>query len=157
MSIQRDMYICVYLHIFVSPFLLHGIIDITLIFLNICNRKSRTDSRYRYVYIYICIYIYIYIYIYTYIYIYIYIHIYIYIYIYIYIHIFIYIYLYTYIYIGNLGLIVVGGVIPGSNAEKCGLFLEGDALESITSAPVGMYHNCFVHYLCLLAGFMCFT
>lgn len=44
-----------------------------------------------------------------------------------------------YIFSGDLGLIVVGGVIPGSNADKCGLFLEGDALESITSAPVGMY------------------
>ena len=39
---------------------------------------------------------------------------------------------------GNLGLILVGGVIEGSNAEKCGLFLPGDALESITSIPAGI-------------------
>ena len=42
---------------------------------------------------------------------------------------------------GNLGLVVVGGVIPGSNAEKCGLFLEGDALESITTLPTGTITN----------------
>lgn len=42
---------------------------------------------------------------------------------------------------GNLGLVVVGGVIPGSNAEKCGLFLEGDALESITTLPTGTTTN----------------
>lgn len=39
---------------------------------------------------------------------------------------------------GNLGLILVGGVIEGSNAEKCGLFLPGDALESISSIPAGI-------------------
>lgn len=38
---------------------------------------------------------------------------------------------------GNLGLVLVGGVIAGSNADKCGLFLEGDALEAITTIPVG--------------------
>jgi hypothetical protein len=40
---------------------------------------------------------------------------------------------------GNLGLVLVGGIIEGSNAEKCGLFLEGDALEAITTIPVGKY------------------
>ena len=40
---------------------------------------------------------------------------------------------------GNLGLVLVGGVIEGSNAEKCGLFLPGDALEAITSISAGVY------------------
>ena len=38
---------------------------------------------------------------------------------------------------GDLGLILVGGVIEGSNAEKSGKFLPGDALESITTIPTG--------------------
>ena len=42
---------------------------------------------------------------------------------------------------GNLGLVLVGGVIEGSNAEKCGLFLPGDALESISSIPTGTVSN----------------
>lgn len=35
----------------------------------------------------------------------------------------------------DMGLILVGGVKEGSNAEKCGKFLPGDALLSIASIP----------------------
>lgn len=44
---------------------------------------------------------------------------------------------------GNLGLVLVGGVIEGSNAEKCGLFLPGDALESISAIPAGNISNLY--------------
>jgi hypothetical protein len=35
----------------------------------------------------------------------------------------------------DIGLILVGGVKEGSNAEKCGKFLVGDALLSVASVP----------------------
>merc|ERR1711988_1064356 len=34
----------------------------------------------------------------------------------------------------NVGLVLVGGIKEGSNAEKCGKFVIGDALQSIASA-----------------------
>jgi hypothetical protein len=33
---------------------------------------------------------------------------------------------------GNLGLVLVGGVVPGSNAAACGGFVVGDTLVELT-------------------------
>ena len=38
---------------------------------------------------------------------------------------------------GNLGLVLVGDVIPGSNAAACGKFVVGDALTEISAGPKG--------------------
>ena len=52
---------------------------------------------------------------------------------------------------GDLGLILVGGVIPDSNADKCGQFLPGDALESITSIATGEMISNGMLMLCYFA------
>ena len=38
---------------------------------------------------------------------------------------------------GKTGLVLVGDILPGSNAEKCGLFKPGDALSQISSVVSG--------------------
>ena len=38
---------------------------------------------------------------------------------------------------GNMGLVLVGGVVPGSNAAACGGFVVGDALVEVSAAGGG--------------------
>jgi hypothetical protein len=115
------------------------------------HHHHRRGSRWSPLSIYICIYIYIYIYIHIYIYVYIYIYmckyisvstaqwelteicLCIYIHIHIYMYKYIYICIYIYIYIHRRGS-------------------RWSPLSTINHA-----YNCCIHYLCLLAGFICFT